>query len=61
LDLVVKGCTNREIGQDLFISEHTVKAHLSSIMTKLNIKNRQQAVAYIMQKRMKNSTGQQPV
>jgi len=52
LDLVASGSTNREIGQELFISEHTVKSYLSQILSKLDLKNRQQAVAYIMKKRL---------
>jgi len=50
LDLVGTGNTNKEIGEELFISEHTVKVHLRSILTKLNLKNRQQAVAYTIRK-----------
>ena len=52
LDLVGEGKTNKEIGEELFISEHTVKAHLGNILTKLKLKNRQQAAAYILRKRM---------
>ena len=52
LDLVGEGKTNREIGEELFISEHTVKVHLGNILTKLKLKNRQQAAAYILRKRM---------
>jgi len=50
LSLVGTGNTNKEIGKELFISEHTVKAHLRSILAKLNLKNRQQAVAYVIRK-----------
>jgi len=52
LDLVANGNTNKEIGQELFISEHTVKSYLSHILSKLDLKNRQQAVAYIMKMRL---------
>jgi len=52
LDHVATGSTNSEIGQELHISPHTVKGHLTNILTKLNLKNRQQAVAYIMKKRL---------
>ena len=51
LDLVVKGSTNAEIGKTLNLSPHTIKGHLTNILTKLNLKNRQQAVAYIMEKK----------
>jgi len=37
---VARGCTNAEIGDELHISLSTVKAHLSSLMTKLEVRNR---------------------
>jgi len=46
LALVSKGETNREIAEELIISEHTVKVHLRTILNKLNLRNRQQAAAY---------------
>jgi ATP/maltotriose-dependent transcriptional regulator MalT len=42
--LVAAGLSNRAIGQQLFISEKTVKTHLSNIMGKLSVGNRTQAV-----------------
>jgi len=50
LRLVAKGSTNREIGEQLFISENTVKTHLQNIMEKLHLANRSQAAAYAIQK-----------
>src|SRR5215213_9318078 len=44
LRLVAEGLPNRAIGQHLFISEKTVKTHLSNIMGKLGVGNRTQAV-----------------
>lgn len=38
--LVAKGATNREIGEELFISLGTVKAHLGHIQTHLGTRNR---------------------
>jgi len=43
LKYVAKGASNREIGTALFISEKTVKNHLSSIFRKLDVEDRTQA------------------
>ena len=40
------GATNQEIAQQLFISESTVKTHLTSIFNRLNLKNRSQLAIY---------------
>ncbi len=45
LSLVALGRTNREIGQELYISEKTVSVHLSRIMAKLGAARRAEAVA----------------
>lgn len=44
LGLVAKGLANKQIAVTLGISEHTVKFHVSSIYTKLNVTNRTEAV-----------------
>lgn len=41
--LAEKGTTNKEIAEILHITENTVKAHLSSILEKMRVRNRQQA------------------
>jgi two-component system nitrate/nitrite response regulator NarL len=46
LSLVGRGQTNREIAEELIISEHTVKVHLRTILNKLDLRNRQQAASY---------------
>lgn len=43
LELLVEGLTNREIGKELFISEQTVKNHVSAIIHKLGASDRTQA------------------
>jgi DNA-binding NarL/FixJ family response regulator len=43
LELIVKGCSNREIGEALGISEATVKWHVSIILSRLNVSDRTQA------------------
>ena len=44
LDLMAKGLTNEEIGDQLYISLNTVKTHTSNIFVKLEVKRRTQAV-----------------
>ncbi|MBP2019598.1 DNA-binding NarL/FixJ family response regulator [Symbiobacterium terraclitae] len=46
LERCAAGATNREIAEALFISENTVKHHLKSILAKLQMQNRAQAVAW---------------
>lgn len=45
LELVAKGTSNRAIAVELFISEATVKTHLTHIYAKLGVKDRAAAVA----------------
>jgi DNA-binding NarL/FixJ family response regulator len=44
LGILAKGLANKQIAAALGISEHTVKFHVSSIYTKLNVTNRTEAV-----------------
>ncbi|QPR66609.1 response regulator transcription factor [Lysinibacillus sp. FSL H8-0500] len=44
LQLLTDGQSNRTIGESLFISEKTVKNHVSSILQKMNVNDRTQAV-----------------
>jgi two-component system NarL family response regulator len=45
LKLLARGRSNKEIGTDLFISETTVKSHMRSIFSKLNVMSRTEAIA----------------
>ncbi len=44
--LIGKGASNREIAQQLFITESTVKSHITNIFNRLNLKNRAQVAIY---------------
>ncbi|MFD2588782.1 response regulator transcription factor [Croceitalea marina] len=41
---ISKGLSNKEIGNKLFVSESTVKTHVSSLLVKLDAKRRTQAI-----------------
>lgn len=41
---ISEGHSNKEIGEALFVSESTVKSHISNLFTKLNVKRRTQAL-----------------
>ena len=43
LRLIAKGSTNREIAEALFITEGTVKNHVTNILSKLDVRDRTQA------------------
>lgn len=47
LQELTTGGTNREIAQRLFISENTVKNHVHSILEKLNLSNRREAIKFV--------------
>lgn len=49
LSEMIKGYGNREIGSILFISEHTVKNHVTNILSKLGVSDRTQAIAKVYQ------------
>jgi DNA-binding NarL/FixJ family response regulator len=48
LDNIAKGMTNKQVAYSLSISEQTVKNHMSSILRKLSVNDRTQAVVYAM-------------
>ena len=47
---VAEGKRNREIGEALFLSEKTIKAHVSSILRKLNAEDRTEAVTIALRR-----------
>ena len=48
IDLISKGKRNKDIAADLFVSEQTVKAHISSIFKKFNVASRNQLMSLLM-------------
>jgi len=50
LDLIADGRTNREIGEELFLSEKTVKHHVSDILAKLGLSRRVEAAAFAIRR-----------
>nr|WP_263324074.1 response regulator transcription factor [Neobacillus sp. Marseille-Q6967] len=52
LHCLVKGMNNKEIAQNLFISDKTVKIHVSNIFKKLEVKSRSQVVIYAVQNQL---------
>lgn len=52
LALLVKGNSNKEMADSMFISEKTVKNHLTSIFRKLGVKDRTQAAVYAIKNQL---------
>ena len=50
LKLIASGLSNHEIAEQLVISDHTVKGHVSNIFSKLHLADRTQAAVYAWQK-----------
>jgi DNA-binding CsgD family transcriptional regulator len=50
-ELLIQGMTNAEIAKQLFLSEITIKKHLTAIFHKLEVKNRTQAVEKLIRSR----------
>ncbi|MFI3260557.1 MAG: LuxR C-terminal-related transcriptional regulator [bacterium] len=47
-DLLIKNNTTKEIARELFISEKTVRNHVSNTMQKLDVKGRSQAIVELL-------------
>jgi two-component system response regulator DevR len=55
LELIAEGMTNREIGETLALAEKTVKNYVSSLLSKLGIQRRTQAVAVQLEYRSRRT------
>lgn len=53
LDLVADGKSNQEIAGELFVTEQTVKTHVSSMLGKLSLRDRAQAVVFAYENGLK--------
>jgi DNA-binding NarL/FixJ family response regulator len=52
LKLVAQGLTNREVADQLFIAENTVKNHVRNILEKLHLHSRMEAVLYAVKEKL---------
>ena len=52
LKLVSQGLSNREVAEQLFISENTVKNHVRNILEKLHLHSRMEAVVYAVREKL---------
>ena len=52
LKLVARGLTNKDIGEQLYISENTVKNHVRNILEKLHLHSRMEAVIYAVKEHL---------
>lgn len=60
LNLVTRGASNRDIAERLVVSESTVKNHMRNILSKLHLKNRQEAAAFARRHGLVDSTWRGP-
>jgi DNA-binding NarL/FixJ family response regulator len=55
LRLIATGATNREIGENLYLAEKTVRNYVSSLLSKLGVQRRSEAAAYAVRQTLPRS------
>jgi NarL family two-component system response regulator LiaR len=60
LDLIARGYSNRQIAGELIISELTVKTHVSSILSKLDLQDRVQAAIFALRHQADRPSQERP-
>jgi two-component system, NarL family, response regulator DevR len=55
--LLTEGLTNRQIGEQLFLAEKTIKNYVTSILLKLGVKRRTEAAVFVARLRNKPTSG----
>lgn len=53
LEVIGRGYSNKEIAETLYLSEGTVRTHVHNILQKLNLKNRNQLILYVVEQEKK--------
>ncbi len=59
LELVATGCSNKEIGYQLHLSEKTVKHYMTNILQKLQVRNRVEAALFAQKAHRKPKISQE--
>lgn len=50
MKFLIKGLSNKNIAKEVDVTEYTIKKHVSSILSKLNLKNRQDIIIYAIER-----------
>ena len=58
--LIAAGLTNREIGEELFLAEKTVKNYVSNVLAKMGMKRRSEAAAHVARLEAERSSNDPP-